>query len=233
VKESPGERIVEHIRKNFSLFETNRETYNLSPAYTNRGHLQSLLVQKQNQTSDSNPPEFRQQPFTVKSTRLNDQYTQYRASDLIGIQDHRENPIERQARITLDKQPGDQQNRRRQTAAGEKKSNSLKRSVSSLNGLIKRQVEFVKSKGGRHPQVNPKQVVEQDNEIRATGEQQYKVPSKQTFVGTSSLYLLPAPDHKVHIATLVVKDIILAHLRAKQKQAVRNAHRRSNKPTSK
>jgi filamin len=223
------ERIVEHVRKNFSLFETDRETYNISPAYANRGHLQSVLVQKQqNPSNDNSFKSSQRQPFVTKSTRLNDQYTQYRASDFVRAQDQQSSSGNRTV------VSGEQLEDRRchkAAAAGDKKSNSLKRSVSSLNGLLKRQVQFVKSRGARSTHPDDRQV-EQRNDNQFSAEEQYKIPAKQTFVASSSLYLLPAPDQTVHIATLVVKDIILAHQRAKHREAIKSAQRRSEKPTN-
>jgi len=58
------------------------------------------------------------------------------------------------------------------------------------------------------------------NRLSREEEEQYKVPIKQVFSTSSNIYLLPAFDESVHIATRSVKDIILAHQRAKHKAAV-------------
>lgn len=101
-----------------------------------------------------------------------------------------------------------------------RRSSSLKRSVSSLNDLLKKPIEFVKFHSG-YQQRQRNDNHQQAEKEEATGEEQYKVPVKQSFSTSSSLFLLPAPDYTVHIATRVVKDIILAHQRAKQRETLR------------
>lgn len=218
-------RVVEHIRKNLTLFESNRKTYEVCPAYANRGHLQAILTQKQLANN------IRPHPLSQKS-RLNDQYTQYRPSDFISPESYQPTKTlhGRTKRVTL----GNDNNHKLKNLQHEHKPNelnerressSLKRSVSSLNDLLKSPLEFVKLKGKlqqakdrRNTTISDQQIVA-IKEIEAKEEEHYKIPVAQTFSTSSSLYLIPAPDYTVHIATRVVKDIILAHQRAQLKAA--------------
>lgn len=88
-------------------------------------------------------------------------------------------------------------------------THSIKRSVSSLSGVLKKRLDLVRGRGkGEESDSHNKPEVKQQ-----ISEEPYKVPVKQQFITSQSLYLSPTPDYRVHIATKVVKDIILAHQR--------------------
>lgn len=95
----------------------------------------------------------------------------------------------------------------------------LRDSVSSLNNFIQRPIELIRrSKSLRKNQNNHQQSDKEEGEA----ENHYKVPlpttnTRQYYSTESSLYLKPAPDFTVHIATRLVKDIILAHQRYQYK----------------
>lgn len=222
-------RIVEHIKKNLTLFETNRQVYEISPTsvdHTNRGHLQTLLTQKQS------PIRHSKAQFNQKT--LSDQYTQYRASDLLTHYARPLRPTSLQQEQIASTYKGQANHREQQTSSKNQKSKtlqetqtkplskkqnqskSLKRSVSSLNELLKRQLDLVR----RNRSERGKQVAAQENQSKDLNQQQeldveaverYKVPTRQYYSSSQSLYLIPAPDPTVHIATKLVKDIILAH----------------------
>lgn len=190
-------RIVEHIRKNLTLFESNREIYEVCPTYENRGYLQSLLVQSQP------PATTRAVSFSRKP--VSDQYTQYRASDLVRL------PAGADQKSYNNQQTGPIRQQKRQSDSENKKS---------VSAFIKKPLEFVKSAG-----INQSKRLAKPEHQLATGEEVYKVPVKQQqFSESRSLYLVPVPDNKVHIATKSIKEIVAAHQRAnlKSKQQAQN-----------
>lgn len=218
--EEPKVRIVEHIRKNLTLFESNREIYELSrPFYENRGHLQSLLVQKQPNKVQINP------------RSVSDQYTQYRASDLVnyissynqpslschpaGGQNPSINYRSQRSRTTPVSAPG-RVRKQQESTQNKTRGDSLKRSVSSLNDFIKKPLDFVNLRGAKSQSKSQENSTAQVKQ-QAEQEEHYKVPVKQNYSSSQNLYLIPAPDCRVHIVTRKVKDIILAHQRAEQK----------------
>lgn len=239
-------RVVEHIRKNLTLFESNRETYEVHPPYANRGHLQSILSQKQS-TNNNRIHQHHHHP--CQKLHYSDQYTQYRASDLIPnveknhqsstrFSKPRESSTNVETRFkSLEKNAEDHQ---RQT-----KSNSLRRSVSSLNDLLKKPINFAKlggKLGNQFRASTTRKDFEQQQQQHIPQNQasnkyidnpeeeeehHYKVPVTQTFSSSTSLYLVPAPDYTVHIATRIVRDIILAHQRAQQRLAAARESSRS------
>ena len=252
-------RIVEHIKKNLTLFESNRETYEItSPNYANRGHLQTLLSRRQSK-------DFPVRPTAPKPySRFTDQYTQYRASDLTAS-DAREGDSNQQVRGLVDQIVREPANKRtivstlpnknttghKQQSEQRKRTSSLKRNVSSLNELlIKRPIEFVKQKAGVHQAQQAESEGGREDRVRAQSqpniqtkykipfvdlaksnneeEERYKVPVKQIYSTSSNIYLLPTFDEKVHIATRVVKDIILAHQAAQHKAAVAQSYHQNN-----
>lgn len=227
--------IVEHIKKNLTLFETNRQIYELCPSSTdsNRGHLQTLLIKKQY-------PLSAKVRFDRKAA--NDQYTQYRASDFVAYNTRQSNldKLGEKQGPTADKGPNTQRksgsNKSTKSSTlqqeaqiklpkkKEEQSNSLRRSVSSLNELLKKQLELVgRSRGQQSQEPNQEtrksclKHIESSEEV----EERYKVPVRQHFSSSQNIYLTPTPDLTVQIATRTVKDIILAHQREVEKSKLR------------
>lgn len=206
-------RVVEHIKKNLTLFESNREIYELHPNYESRGHLQTLLDKKQSN----------QRPHSsVHHHKLyNDQYTQYRPSDFVTdqrlicqsnpLKDNTLKDTQREVKLkNLKSQPSSHGTLpkviRRQT-------DPLRRSVSSLSELIRKQLDFVKRRNrSRDREKQPQTNIG----LEESREEQYKVPVEQQYSTSQSLYLLPTPDYRVHIDTRFIKDIILAYQRAER-----------------
>lgn len=231
--------IVEHIKKNLTLFETNRQIYELCPSSTDshyRGHLQTLLNKRQS-------PLSAKVRFDRKAA--NDQYTQYRASDFIVLHQNntrQSNPTNLQEQAPeADKNQVTQRefglsskntrsktlNREAQVKSSTKtrqQSNSLRRSVSSLNELLKRQLDLVRRTRGQQEDSNQQEAQTRDlKQLELDGDEEghYKVPVKQYYSSSQNLYLIPAPDPTVHIATKFVRDIILAHHRATEKSKLK------------
>lgn len=203
-------RVVEHIRQNLTLFETNREIYEICPPESDsRGHLQSLLTQKHRLQRESPNPRS-----------VSDQYTQYRISDLVRTnlnnkaESRPHNPAD-QYRTNLSKSKTDT---REIPAPPTQRSNIVHKSASSLNELLKRPLLFInRGKFQIKREIHPAEEV--------IKEEQYKVPVRQQYCASQNLYLLPAVDCRVHIATILVKDIFLAYQRQKEKTESRNRNR--------
>lgn len=166
---------------------------------------------------------------------FNDQYTQYRPSDLEinerlkSSHHHHDNQS-----ISCGSQSSHRRQERKVDPELKSKSKSLhdtlpkaslrhtdplRRSVSSLGCLIKRQLEFVRRRGKNSNQSQKTNDQQQGNRPDQSNQQlkkeiEHTHPQTQERFSTSqSLYLLPVPDYRVHIATRVVKDIILAYHR--------------------
>ena len=103
-----------------------------------------------------------------------------------------------------------------------------------MNDLLKRPLELIRGGQGSKP-AEGKHSEDEDRtfereESRAGAERKdeegrYKVPVKQYFTASTSLYLVPQPDESVLIATRLVKDIILSHQRARHKAALSKSAR--------
>lgn len=218
-------RIIEHIRKNLTLFETNREIYEVSPKYENRGHLQAILNQKQQQQ--------------IKRS-FNDQYTQYRPSDLDTtytkvIDQHNNTTVGNLQKISK----SNIKNNKTDYINKSSLDKFIKRPIELIKGGIKQRKSLVE-KSENKPATDNKNSATKVYQQQLLTEGQYKVPissssasSKQesqnkehnnnnSYSTSQSLYLLPAPDYTVHIATKLVKDIILAHKRAEEKSKLNN-----------
>ena len=217
---------MEHVRKNLTLFENSRETYEVCPSYTNRGHLQTILTQKQqlqNQVNNCNNSQ-KTRSLSNQRSKFTDQYTQYRASDWTPTNNTQKDQYST-AKTTFSCAPSNSIDKlktvQHPTTSKNQHSESIRRSVRSLNGLLKKPIDFVKLRRKAAPQSNQSEYQESSEEQRKLNntepEEQYKVPVKQSFTSSANFYLLPAPDYTVHIATLVVKEVILAHQRAQYK----------------
>lgn len=231
-------RVVEHVTKNLTLFESSREIYQVcEPGYitavADRGHLQTLLKKKQPNKVHFNSNQS--QPRSVI-----DQYTQYRATDLINPLNQKEKS-DTVYRVTQRKQPTAPSTdiKSKQTSlktsehcidsnkTSQKQANSFRRSFSSLNDLLlKKPLDYLirRSRGENNEN---QQVC--GAKITSCEEETYKEPVKQLYSTFQCLYLVPAPDPTVHIATKTIRDIILAHQRALQKLRIQETYSSHNK----
>lgn len=230
-------RIVEHIRKNLTLFESDRQSF--QPAHkiyqeqhspglsqqasnpSNRGHLQTLLDQRKRQ-----PVQHRVQ-FSQHGSTVSDQYTQYRASDLdpeLVVAPSSKNEklpvVQPRSSQLFDGPKARTLNTGNEVNSQHQQAKNLRRSFNTFNDLLKRPLEFVakRSKVKRSPEAI-------QSEESSESALQYKVPVKQLYSCSRSLYLLPELDYTVHIATRAVRDIALSHQRARQRAFLVKQHK--------
>lgn len=163
---------------------------------------------------------------------MSDQYTQYRASDLINYTSQRKPPstpdrtqLNQENRIyegcqtysaesrnqlkpkLLIKTKTDSQQASIDHKPKTNRQSTLKRSVSSLSELLKKPLELVRRS---RVQTATKEVSTTD---QSEEEERYKVPVRQNYCASQNLYLIPAPDYTVNIATRSLKDIVQAYQR--------------------